>query len=281
MNKKIFFLLLIFHQLSFASEQYFCINTENNQSFLSSMVQTGVYSDKSQLIRVIQEGNLNISLSEFPSQKEICFRKELDQSIILLKSISNKESLISQARNEKYNLSLLLLVYILVIGFLAFLRKIDVKTLLNPFKPYNVSLGSSFALLLVICVASTYLISKKLTDETLFLFLFIFLTKLLSAYLYSLIFKIDNNFSSTITSLFKILNILFILIIGLQITLLLNFNPKSVLNMYILLLLVAFVISTLVSFVKSERKIRWNHIIYYLCALEILPVLFLKEYFIN
>jgi len=283
MHKFIFPLLILISISSFADEKFDCVEINENVATIQAERYVGIYSNEKQLRYVFNRDNHFENFNPLNFDKNLCFRSESNNAIY---EIQNTENDVSESehlnikRLEISKLSILLLFYLLMIGGIILFNKIKITQFFNPFTELSISIELSIVLFLIISVTSSFIISNQFFGKTFYFILILFIIKLLSSYFYTFAFSIKNNFGDITTNIFKFLNLFFILIIALKISSVIQVETKSFLGVYFYFLLFIFSFFTVYEFIKSGKNIRLSHIFYYLCALEILPALYLKEYFI-
>ena len=258
----------------FGQEQLECLSNQEGVITLVGEKNGALYNQNKELLYVY---NNDSDEYEFliDGMSQVCFDPKLVTVKKSIKVAVTKE----QHTARKYVLSSILLIYLIVLGGIGFILKSDYQVY-NPFTVSHFPFLIVVLLSLLMGLLMSYGIEEMFFGKFFYAFVLLMAVKFLSSKLITFLFGVEENFGVIFSYIYKWFNILFLLFIILLLTFNANIDTSTITNTYFLIFIGVFVFSSLMVFVNSAKNIRRVHIFYYLCALEILPVLFLREYYI-
>lgn len=271
----VFFLTLLFKVFANETETNFCIEVTNEKTFFEGKRNSAIYTAENQVLYVFRHKNDKYK-HQLTQNNRICFNKN---EVKLIKEKPITDDKLFAKRRSIYDLSIILTSYLIFLFFMVIVLKQNFY-FFNPLNPSLIPMSLTIPSLVVVSLLISYLSTSSFFSSLFFLLVIMFFIKIINSFIFSSLFKVPNNFVSSFTLVFKIFNIFFVFQMMSSLSFALNFNfyYSSTIIFYIILTL--FVIFSLLGINKSSKKVRMTHLFYYICALEILPALFLKEYYI-
>lgn len=274
--KNIFLLILLAISFlsSFCNEQLNCEEKFSDSQLLVGKKSAGLYSEENQLLHVFKVDGEKYFI-ENESITKICFNTG---KVAVLTKVENNFSL-KYLHNKQYLVSILLLLFIIIISFITIYKK-NWLLVFNPLVIIELPSYLTVISIFFIGVIVSYFYEEEFVGSLFYFLLLINFLKFISSNLMSILFKSESSFRVAYSVIFKI----FIMIFIAQIIGFLTFNitliNEAQIELLFYLILTIFIISTMHVLINSEKKLRIMHLFYYLCALEILPVLFLIEFYL-
>ena len=288
MNKKhillVTYLLLALYGLAKNTNLSFYnkILLDENKSIFKANKGVGYYSSEGELLFVSNKNNLKTKIKSH-HQDGIYVRKEKNLEIILLSNIEDavlSGSSLDEIRENIHFNSLLLLVLILVVLILFFFTGMGIK--LFTFKSgLEINLIKVIPIIVITSVMLSFLFTNNIFGVYFILFSILLLYRLVIGFFFDKYLKTECIYTRQFYFIFNFSSILFVLFLGLKITSYQNINISTWLEQYFLIFILIFSSFSFHSVFKSTKKVKLNYLFYYFCALEILPILFLKEYYIS
>ena len=268
--KVLLFGILFFVSIQLRAADFECIKVDAAEITLIGEKNSSVYDSDQKLIFVFAKDGKH-TITGY-SQNQLCFRGNV--RLAESKRSMSEMEIIDKFNSKKYHTSILLLA--LVMFYLVFKLILKYDFGFFDFKAEDRSTVLTTVLLFLITFLFSLLLSNKIFSDVLYLSFGLIIIKLFSSVVMSRIFNVSSDLPYIFNLLFKLLNITFIISVSIKL-LAPSFLENIDLDYSFIIFALIIIVSTIVNFYKSNKKTRSTHLFYYLCALEILPMLFLKE----
>ena len=240
----------------------------------------GFYSKELELLFVSPKNNTSYLINKYGEiegvhiREEVCSKIDLERLPLIIEN-----ELKERKRPTQYANSVLLLVYLITL-FSFFMVGSDKWRVFNIFSKAIPNAKESLLLIFLTSLMSSFILSDSFFGKLFVIILVFLLFKFVVGLFLDNYLQLNSNSFMQYNYLFKGINIVFVGYVAMKLAWFENVNILIFMDYYFYILLLFFLLFSVYHIVISTKKVRLHYLFYYLCALEILPVLFLKEYYI-
>lgn len=261
-----------------------CSDTENMMclqipdfTVIQSSEEIGLYSPNLELLMVTKKHGVDTLNRMIGALGIAVSKKDVSTISILTKEMKDESNLPKTHLENTYFYSVILMVYLIIIFFGA-ISNDNFKALINPLKFTGITFNLTQKILISALISTMF--GFFVTKEFFFIFASGIFIVLASKVIIGFFVDSAERKDYFIYPLFKIVNIIFVVFLALNLLLSQDVNIPISMDFMLYVLMVFFVLYGIRDAFLRFKKINLSYIFCYLCALEILPVLLLKEYYV-